>query len=258
MSSLIVNVLLVLVENVSELIDLVKSTHNHLDPCSSKLIGVTLEEVLHQGLYSRLYHFLKSEDHYVRHLLILSILEDPDDVLISTWRVSSNVEANDLDSDFLRLLDQLLLLILDLLVNEHLHGFVLREGIEALQDQDTFLLKIVGQGLLFPPLQADHLVLDLVECSLVSLQCHLSHDRFRPRVLFGDKIARHCPQINESFVPFFGRLHARYHTYQGLQTDHLLGYVGSIEAIDTIGSNHTTLQPFNVLNQLSHHRGTIW
>ena len=68
---------------------------------------------------------MESEDHYVRHLLILSILEDLDDVLISTWRVSSNIEANDLDSDLLRLLDQLLLLILDLLINEHLHGIVL-------------------------------------------------------------------------------------------------------------------------------------
>ena len=41
----------------------------------------------------------------------------------------------------------------------------------ALQDQDAFLLEVIGKGLLLPSFYTDHLLFELVEGTLVTFEC---------------------------------------------------------------------------------------
>ena len=82
---LVVRILLVLVKDAPELVDKVEGLDDDFDPFLRQLIRVASEEVLDHGAYRRLYHFLKAEDDDVRHLNLLRLLENLDDVLIALW-----------------------------------------------------------------------------------------------------------------------------------------------------------------------------
>lgn len=56
--------------------------------------------------------------------------------------------------------------------------------------------------------------------------------------------------MDECFVPFPGVLHPRNHLNQGFEADHLLGNVGSVEAVDTVCANDAVLELLDLLDKL--------
>ena len=158
---------------------MVQSSHDYCYPFLSQFFSISFKEVFNYRSNRRFDYFLQANYHNVWHLLILSLLEDLNDVLIVSGRVPTCIKASDLDGDFVSLFDNFLLFLHHLIIDESLDDIMLRGGVQALQNQYTFLLEVICQCLLGPPLEADHLVLDLVHRVLMAFERHLGQHGLR-------------------------------------------------------------------------------